>query len=465
MPLVRSFSIAVAIAALALAHSTAAYAGWNRVSEHSGANLDEVGMARDGAGVLHVAYRDREGTGPYTLRYRTLSANGRTWSTPTSIVGPWVGMTNPDLELVGGTLHAFWGGQGSTDVADPTSSGRAWYATLAGGTWTQSTSPMTYRATPYASTQVSSAVASDGTPWISWTITSQLAIHAGLAQGSEDETNLSVGCCEYASNIGRDAATGDLYVVWYSNVSGANGYYSRRIAPALGDVVRLASSAGTDATAGRNKRLAAASRTTGGVYSAYCDTYPTCSKLRVAGTSGPSLVRNLGSKPALAEASWVAAAPQGRMWLVWGDYDGRTWAVRSNKALTRWGALRSLGKPAASTTTWNVNADGTRGPLDVILNASAGSNIYQYHQRVLPGLSLSIVSRRRDSRGRLVVTLRANDAGDPVAARVRLLGTSLTARSNGLVRFTIASRVRSRTAIAVATRSGYAAGRVAVRLR
>jgi hypothetical protein len=462
--LVRPLVALAAVAALVALPATAS-AAWTRVSERTGSNQDEVGLLRDASGVLHVAYRDRAGTDPFALRYRTLSANGRTWSAPQTIEGSWVGMTNPDLELVGGTLHAFWGGQGTTNLGDPTNTGQAWYATLTGGTWTRSAAAMTFRSTPYASSQLSSAVASDGTPWISWTGTGILATHAGLAAGAAEEQNLSTACCEYAANIGRDAATGDLYLVWFSNATNANGVYARRIAPALGDTTRLAATAGTAAFSGRNKRLAAAPRTTGGVYTAYCDTYPTCSKLRVAGTSGPSIVRNLGNKPALAEASWVAAAPQGRMWLVWGDYDGRAWAVRSNKALTRWGAVRPLGSPGAEPTTWNFNGDGSTGPLDVLLNASTTAGTFQFHQRVLPGLSVALVSRRTDSMGRLVVTLRANDAGDPVAARVTFRGTSLVSRANGLVRFIVPAGVAARSATAVASRTGFAPGRLAIRLR
>lgn len=461
MPSPRLLLIALVITMLAPSTASAA---WTRVSEHPGGNQDEVGLVRDAGGVLHVVYRDRVDNGPYTLRYRTLSANGRAWSAPTTVVSSWVGMTNADLDFVGGTLHAFWGGQGTTDGGDPTNTGQGWYATLSGGTWSRSAAPMTHRASPYASTQISSAVASDGTPWITWTGTSLLAVDAGLAEGGVDETNYSTGCCQYAANIGRDAATGDLYLIWYSNVTNENGVYARRIAPAAGDVVRLASAAGTEAFAGRGKRLAAAARTTGGVYSAYCETYPTCSRLRVAGTSGPSLVRNLGSMPALSEASWVASAPQGRMWLVWGDYDGNAWAVRSNKTLTRWGAVRPLGSPGASATTWNFNADGSTGPLDVLLNADTSAGTHQYHQRVLPGLSVNVVSRRRDARGRLVVTLRANDAGDSVAARVTFRGDALTARANGLVRFIVPAGVTG-AAPAVATHTGYAPGRVRISLR
>ncbi len=461
----RFVAVLCAVVAALVAIPATASAAWTRVSEHDGSNTDEVGVVRGTDGVLHVAYRDSTSSLVNNLRYRTLSANGRTWSAPSTIVGPWVGLTNPDLEFVGSSLHAFWGGQGTTDSGDPTNTGQAWDATLGSGGWTRSATPLTFRQSPYASSQISSAVASDGTPWITWTGTSLLAVHAGLATGTADETNYSDGCCQYASNIARDAATGDLYMVWSSNVTNENGAYARRVAPELGDVTRLASAAGATATAGRSHRLAAASRTTGGVYSAYCDTYPSCSRLRVAGTSGPSLTLRL-KRDALSEAVWTAAAPNGRMWLAWGDYDGKTWAVRSNKALTRWGAVRALGKVGASTTTWNLNADGSTGPLDVLLNATAPAGTFVFHQRVLPGLTLTRTSTTTDSMGRKVFTLRANDAGDAVAgAAVTLRGTRLTTNANGLVRFVVPTSSGARSSVATATKSGYAPGSVTLRVR
>jgi hypothetical protein len=455
--------LAATIAALVAA--SPASAAWTVVSERRGSNTDDPALVRAADGTLHVAFREEDGS-INRLRHRTLPAAGGAWSAPTSIVDNWISLTNPDLEIIGGVPHAFWAGQGSLELGDPTSSGRAWYATLAAGTWTRSAAPLTFRASPSASTQVATAVAADGiTPWTTWTGTGIMALHEGLAQGAVDETNLSTGCCQYAANLARDAATGDLYLMWYGNETNAHGYYARRIAPALGDTVRLPSTATTEAVSGRTVRVAAAARTTGGVYTAYCDTYPSCTHVRVAGSSGPALRRSTGSSPANPSKVWTAAAPQGRMWLAWGDNDNRIFVVRSNKAMTRWSSVRQLGAPSETTSTWHLAGEGSTGPLDLLVNASATGGTRIWHERVLPQLALSVVSVRSDSMGRRIITLRSNDAGDALSARVSFRGVRLTSRANGLVRFIVPASTRSGVYVATATKDGYVAASTRIRIR
>jgi hypothetical protein len=463
----RRFLPVVLLAAVtaALVAASSASAAWTAVSERDGQNTDDPGVVRAADGTLHIVYRERQGA-DNGIRHRTLPAAGGAWTAPATVVAGWVGITNPDIEVVGGVPHAFWGGQGTLAPGDPTNTGRAWYASLSAGTWTRSALPMTFRQSPYASSQVTSAVAADGaTPWIAWTGTGIMAIHGGLAQGAVDETNLSTGCCQYAANLERDAATGDLYLVWYGNETNAHGYYAQRIQPTVGDVVRLPSTATTEAVSGRTPRVAAAARTTGGVYTAYCDTYPSCTQLRVAGSSGPSLRRSAGSEGANPSKVWTAAAPDGRMWLAWGDNSNRIFVVRSNKALTRWSAVRQLGAPTGTTSTWHLFGDAARGPFDLFVNATAAEQTRTYHQRVLPSLSLQVVSVRRDRRGRPVVTLRSNDAGDAIAASIRLGRTTLASRTNGLVRFILPATTGKGTFVSArATKTGYVAASARIRI-
>lgn len=459
----KATSTTILIIAFLLVAPATSLGAWTKVTEHNGSNTDDPSMVRAGDGTLHFIYKDQVGTN-YNVRHRTLSANGTLWSAPTSVVDNWVGISNPDIELIGGTPYAFWGGQGA--IVGETSSGRAWYATFSSGAWTRSASPLTFRASPYASTSISSAVASDeSTPWITWTGTGILAFHQGLSQGDTEETNLSTGCCQYASNIERDAATGDLYAVWFSNEALKHGIFSQRIAPALGDELRLPSVASSSAFLSRSTRLPAAARTTGGVYTAYCETYPTCTRLRVAASSGPSLSRATGPKGANPSEVWTAAAPFGRMWLAWGDNNQGIFAVRSNRALTRWSPVIRITPPTGTTYLWNVKGEGSAGPLDLLVNLTTPEGTNAWHQRIKPVLSLNVVSRRRDRAGRMIVTLRVTDAGDSISARVRLRGVTRTAPSNGRVRFIVPASNRTRFATALASRSGYSSARLRVRLR
>ena len=431
---------------------------WKVVSERSGKNLDESSSVRAADGTLHVVYTDDVAVSSEGIRYRTLSPNGA-WSAPETVVAGWVGVTNPDIELVGGVPHVFWGGQRSTDVSDPASSGQAWYASRAGGSWTLAAAPSSNLSTAYASSQFSTALAGDGTPWGAWTGTFGLRIHSGLAAGAE-EPSLSNGCCDYGANLERDAATGDIYATYYSNADSGEGYFTQRVAPSVGDRVKLPG-LGADALS-RNKRLAAAARTTGGVYAAYCDRYPSCTGVRVAAVSGPTLRLRLADA-ANPEAVWTAAAPQGRLWLSWADSRG-VWAVRSNRALTQWGAQQLLKGPRGWDGIWQVNGEGSRGFLDVFANVSTDDDFKVWHTRVRPKLSIFpplVLSKNNVAR---TVTLRLTDAGDPVVGKIAFRGEVKTTNVLGYASFVVPAGAKRGAVAATGTASGYVAGRGTVRI-
>lgn len=463
---VRPFLAAAAIAAVAaILTAPSAGAAWQVVSENTGGNADEPSHVRGADGTLHIVYRDHIGVANEGVRYRTLSPTG-VLGAPTSPVAGWVSVTQPDIELVGGNPVAFWGGQQDTNSTNPRSTGQAWYSTLAGGAWSLSEQPLTASTTPYASTQFSTALASDGLPWSTWTQTGQLNTHAGLGTAGAEQ-NLSTGCCEYAANLGRDAATGDLYVNYFSNVTGRTGYYSRRIAPALGDAVLLAGGQANGNALSRTRRMSAAERTTGGVYSAHCDTYPSCTGIRVSAIGGRALRKPLTAAqvPTVPDSTWVAAAPLGRLWLSWSNRSG-VYAVRSNRALTRWGAVQRLALPAGTDTSWQTSGEGSRGFLDLFSNITVGNATRIYTQRVKPPLTLTVSPTAVRNSTSHVVRFQLTDAGDPVGrGRVRFRGVTRTTNIAGYASFVVAAGSRAAVYGAVGTAPGYLdSSAVAVRI-
>ena len=176
---------------------------------------------------------------------------------------------------------------------------------------------------------------------------------------------------------------------YFSNVTGKVGYYQRQVSPSLGDAVKLPSTSG-DALS-RTERAPAAARTTGGVYTAYCDVYPTCTGLRVARAGGSSLRLRLtdAQVPTIPGSTWTTPAPNGRMWLTWANRSG-AFAVRSNKALTKWGPIQRVAAPRGSDTIWYTGGEGSRGFLDLFANITTradGTRIYA--ERVKPALTLT----------------------------------------------------------------------------
>ncbi len=432
---------------------------WRVVSERSGANLDEASSVRASNGVLHVVYHEETGTSD-GLRYRTLSAAGA-WSAPEAIASGWASINNADIELVGGAPHVFWGGQRSVDVSDPASSGQGWYASrAASGTWTLSAAPFTSLSTAYASSELSTALATDGTPWATWTGTFGLRVHTGLATGA-NEPSLSKHCCDYASNVGRDAKTGDIFAVYYSNADTGKGYFTQRVSPTTGDRVLLAGGRYANNALSRIKRLAAASRTAGGVYSAYCDRYPSCTSIRVAAVTGPSLRLALPSA-ANAETVWTAAAPLGRMWVSWADAKG-VWVARSNMALTKWGAYQPLKGPRNFDTVWSTGGEASRGPLDLFANVTVKGDTRMWHQRVKPKLAVTAPAMTHSDMTR-TISLRLVDAGDPVIGTIRFGGVTKATNALGYATFTIPRGTRTGSYPAVGSARGYVAGSGTVRV-
>jgi hypothetical protein len=460
LALVLAAASLVALPASAAAVTIMPINPWRVVSERSGLNLDEAGAARAGNGVLHVVYPDVLGPSEEGIRYRTLSLGG-TWSAPETVVGSWESHTNPDVELIAGVPHVFFGGIATTDTSDPASSGQAWYATRADGTWTRSASPFSALSTAYASSEFSTALAVDGTPWGTWTGTFGLRVHTGLATGSSEPT-LSDGCCDYASNVGRDAKTGEIWAFYYSNADAGEGYFTQRVAPTLGARTLLPGGRYQDQALSRTKRMAAAPRTTGGVYSAYCDRYPSCTGIRVGAADGTGLRLAPVASPN-AETVWAAAAPFGRMWVSWADAKG-VWVARSNKAFTQWGARQLIGGPRNWDSIWQTSGDGSRGPLDLLANITVNDDTRIWHRRVQPKLSVATPAGLVHSDMSRTIMLRLTDAGDPVVGKISFLGVSHTTNALGYATVTVPAGTRTGAHVATGTASGYVAGTGRVRV-
>jgi hypothetical protein len=155
-------------------------------------------------------------------------------------------------------------------------------------------------------------------------------------------------------------------------------------------------------------------------------------------------------KASRAEHVNVAAAPQGRLWLMW-EQSGTIYATRTNPTATRIGAVNTL-KPPGGGTIFRLNGEGSRGPLDLVVNVQTGGQQGLWHQQVWPKLQLA-ASSRNAGKGR-VITFRVLDAGDPVSgATVKAGGKTLRTSANGTatLRQAKASRLR-----ASASKAGYA---------
>jgi hypothetical protein len=156
----------------------------------------------------------------------------------------------------------------------------------------------------------------------------------------------------------------------------------------------------------------------------------------------------------------LSAGPQGRMWVAFDDASNDLHAVRTNRAVTRFGAVRHLA-PGGSGSVYKVAIEGTAARADLVVND--GSSIR--HQQVLPGLTLTVKPRKWDGSQPRRVTLKVTDAGDPIkGARVKatLSGKvfSCTTGADGTCKLRIPASKRVKLKLK-AVRSGYAPAKAA----
>src|SRR5262245_9030897 len=104
----RVLALGGVVALLASGASAGTTTSWSRVTDSGGRNIDQVGLARTGDGVLHVVWRRQSGT-EESVRHAAIQPNG-TVGTPTTAVGGLRGLGDPDLVLnTDGGLLAFFG--------------------------------------------------------------------------------------------------------------------------------------------------------------------------------------------------------------------------------------------------------------------------------------------------------------------------------------------------------------------
>jgi hypothetical protein len=419
----RTFRLVVVAVLTAAALVSAVRAGspgsWTRVTDTGGQNIDEVGLARTGDGVLHVVWP------------RRLPTQGQIWHRPISRIGHlgsattaaarWDAVENPDLVVLpNGTLRLFFAGLGSTFAQGGIQSATA---PAFGASWVPQGSRVS--ASVGAGGPVGATVLSDGTPIFTWASGTDLFVHVGLRSSDPD---LNVGpsprCCFYLPNVERDRASGQVVIAFHSLVEGGPGIFVQPIRPAVGPRRLVPSSLTKGNFVPPDQRTPLVARSAGGLYVAFCKGYPTCRSVRLwkVGSAKPLTVASGGT----IEDVNAAPGPDGRIWVMWqNSASTRVYAKRSNRAATRFGPPTVIKPPAGTTSIWKVDGEGSLGTLDLLVSVSTAGSLATWHTQVRPRLSLSC-------NGGKVVSCIVTDAGDPVAgAKVKIGGKTRVSNSHG----------------------------------
>ena len=408
-------------------------------------NFAEPGLARTGDGVLHVLYTRRNGT-KEDLVHLEISSAGQVGPDAVAL-GGWSAMSHPDLlRLPDGSLRAFFGGIRSTNPGETNNAMNTAIAPAAGTPWTLKPGKAAQATYAYATGVAGAGLAKDGTPISTWSGSPGLGFHYGIDTSTPDGTIPQTGCCLYTPDVAVDSASGQAWVGFHSNENAAPGLYVNAIGPGGpqgGRKLAPASVTGKSSIYPGNRTSLTGRIGAGGVYLFYGQGYPTFKTIALwkVDTARPHLV----IKADRNEHANVAAAPDGRLWLMW-EQNGTIYAARTNRTATRVGAVNAI-KPPSGATIYRLNGEGSAGPLDLIANMSAGGQNL-FHQQVWPKLSLA------GSRSGTKIVFRVTDAGDPVAsATVKAGGKSLKTAANGTATLSPAPKGRVK---ATASKAGYA---------
>ena len=454
MNALRVFAVSLAVLVLAAGAEAGPRGQWSRLPG-TVINFAEPGLARSADGVLHVLYV-RDMAARDDLVHVPIRPNGAVGAATAALDG-WRTLNHPDLlRMPDGSLRTFFGGIRSTTSGEPNRSLNTATAPASGSEWTLQVGKASQSNSAYTGASTGAGLARDGTPISAWASTGELGFHYGVDPADPDRTVPQMGCCLYQPDIATDSATGQTYLGFFSLERGREGVYVQRISPAGvqgGRVLAPGTRVRGNAVNPGGRTSLTARLGAPGVFLAHGRGYPTYSSVALwrVGAPRPQIV----VKADRAEHVNVAAAPQGRLWLMW-ERSGTIYATRTNRAANRLGAVNTL-RPPGGGTIFRLNGEGSAGPLDLVANVRSGGQGL-WHQQVWPKLTL-IASTRRSGAGR-TVTFRVLDAGDPVAgAVVRVAGRSLRTAVNGTATL---RQQRSSPLRATATRPGYASatGRV-----
>jgi hypothetical protein len=459
--------LAVAVLVAALAAPAAQAAPWKRVTTPDGASTDQVGLARAADGVLHAVWHHPTGPNTSDLVHTPISAAGKVGAN-TPVQSGWTGFTNPALVVDPGGLRAFWGGFRTTDTSDPQNETNTALSGDGGASWAlQPGSVVPGGAQSYGS-NTAATVRSDGSTLQAFAGTLGTWVHAGLSPSTPNQDyQAPLGSYGYDPNLATDA-TGRTVMAWYSNATGHLGVQVQDVGADGSPVGAAATMPGTgNMQVGMLGRTPLVARRGGGLYVAYPTGYPSQNDVRlwrVGASSAPLIAKVAGSgSPAVA----VAAAGDGRLWVVWtkGFGDPDVLARRSNRGATKFGAVVNAGHPKEALQAYKVDASAVGGALDVLgnFNVDTTPTAVTSYRRLLPGLTFTAKPAKLRKGKKTAVRFTVRDAGAAVkGAKVTVGDESATTNGKGRVTLRIKSR-KARTA--KVKRSGYTGAAVRLKLR
>lgn len=417
-------------------------------------------IARFGSN-YEVIWAAKTGTGTWSVQGRQLNAAGKPIGSQFTALNNWAGLgLDPTILADGSTrLIAFDGDL--TGSGDGPYESNAEYATTSsnGTSWNLGSGSLS--ASDLARVGGAAVVNDSGTIITGLARQDGVVYHVGASTQNPapgtDPVTATTGNFSYDPGLGVDAKSHQVWALWYSNsgIKGQDGVNAQPIYPTKGSRVLAPASATSAGTGdGVQQDLSAATRPSGGVYTAYRNATGTKIEVWKLGSAKPIATLNPG--PYGVNDVVLSAAPNGRLWVYWSDRND--WrATRSNKAATTFGPVSVATLPNAQDIAGNLIAgDGSAGPLEALAIVTTPSSLNEVIARqILPRLSIS-ATPHSVKRAKLV-HVRVTDAGDPVkGATVHFEGGKKKTNKSGKATFKIGKHARLGATKATVTIKGYA---------
>ena len=411
------------------------------------------------------------------IRSRVLGADGK----PSGGVGTvvdWSSVSSdPTVLLLGGVPTVVFGGLRSLDTTDPHTGPMAYAQAADARSWTLGAGSLTQSRSAYGDYGLGAVDDGTGSPVVALAASStdHVTVHHGI-----DPSVPAVAPDLYtepteeaqAVNLVKDPVSGKAYALWYaSRTDRSEGIHAAQVFPTVQPPIGPAPLSsvpfgGARESVNPGQNVAAAGRVGGGVWAAYSSGYPSPKQIVLWNVeTGRTLTLRSGSAYAGVQYVSLSPAPGGRLWLSWVE-GGSVKAVRTNPAVTRFGAVRTVRAPGTGSPT-RIDGDGSLGPLDLVMNeAPHGNEGAIWSTRILEALQVKASPAAAKARPGLRVVVRVTDAGVPVpGARVRMGGLVRVTDAGGRAVFGPGSAAVPGTRNVTATSPTFAPGSTKVRLR
>jgi hypothetical protein len=420
---------------------------WTQITHaHNGAYVN-LGLARAKNGVLHVLWAGPQKRG-YTAIYDTPVSLSGAVGKPQTVVSGWVSVQVPAAATApDGSIHAVISGQKTNSNTDPFS---GLNEAVGPGSWKLGAqafgrAPLTVP----SNADVATAVLKNGQLVTAWRSATSLLFEVG-SNPATAPTDITPPGLAIDPVLAVDPRTGEA-VVAYDNVNEDTVYF-RRLAPTLGAPQAVP----------RNKMdgPTIAARSAGGIFTAYVD--GTQVVLQQYGGKSRKVPVPKGAR---ALTAGVAAGPDGRLWVYYGD-EQSTYVTRSSRHVSGWEPVQKLKSPPKTVQYFRLEGEGSAGPLDLFADITVDGQTKDgsYATHVQPKLSLRATKKTvKNAKGDVTgvrVTVHVTDAGDPIrGAKVTgLPGGTKTTDAKGSAVATVPAAKKGAFAL-VAKKPGYVAAK------